>query len=107
MEKMNLKILLENYSWYDIYKKIKDFTDDIYSLLPTISAGKYAEVTSQYVDANGNKAVVPQGWTVSRVPEENLILEKDKGLVIYCIPKKKVRCINWQNPKKGENLMRT
>ena len=73
----------------------------------TRGAGEYAEVLSMYVDNNGNKAVVPQGWTVHGVAKENIIWGKDKGLVIYHIPKKKVSGINWQNPYEVEILMRT
>lgn len=72
-----------------------------------VSAGEYAEVLSVYTDKDGNKAVVPQGWTVSGVPKENIIWGKDKGLVIYHIPEAKVSGINWQNPDEVETLMRT
>lgn len=86
---------------------IKALNINAYSKLPTISAGEYANVLSVYTDSNGNKAVVPQGWIVSGVPKENIILGKDKGLVIYHIPKEKVSGINWQNPDEVETLMRT
>ncbi len=82
-------------------------SNDVYSKLPPVSAGEYAEVLSVYTDNDGNKAVVPQGWTVSGVPKENIIWGKDKGLVIYCIPEENVRGINWQNPDVVETLMRT
>lgn len=59
-----------------------------------------------YTDNNGNKAVVPQGWTVSGVAKENIIWGKDKGVVIYHIPKAKASRINWQNPDDIETLMR-
>lgn len=81
--------------------------NNVYSELPTVSAGEYAEVLSVYTDNTGNKAVVPQGWTVSGVPKENIIWGKDEGLVIYHIPKEKVSGINWQNPDEVETLMRT
>lgn len=87
--------------------EVQEGTNNVYSKLPTVSAGEYAKVLSVYTDNNGNKAVVPQGWTVSGVPKENIIWGKDKGLVIYHIPKKKVSGINWQNPDEVENLMRT
>lgn len=82
-------------------------SNSVYLDLPSVSAGEYAEVLSMYTDNDGNKAVVPQGWTVSGVPKENIIWGKDKGLVIYHIPKEKVSGINWQNPDEVETLMRT
>ena len=81
-------------------------SNNVYLEFPTVSAGEYAEVLSVYRDNDGNKAVVPQGWTVSGVPKENIIWGKDKGLVIYHIPKEKVSGINWQNPDEVETLMR-
>ena len=90
-----------------IIKALNIVSNNVYSELPTVSAGKYAEVLSVYTDNNGNKAVVPQGWTVSKVPKENIIWGKDAGLVIYHIPKEKVRSIKWQNSNKVETLMRT
>lgn len=83
------------------------YSNKIYLEFPTISAGEYAEVLSVYMDNDGNKAVVPQGWTVSGVPKENIIWGKDMGLVIYHIPKEKVSSINWENPDEVEKLMRT
>ena len=82
-------------------------SNNVDSELPTVSAGEYAEVLSVYTDDYGNKAVVPQGWTVSGVPKENIIWGKDKGLVIYHIPEEKISGINWQNPDEVETLMRT
>lgn len=90
-----------------IVRALKIVSNNLYSELPTVSAGEYAEVLSVYTDNNGNKAVVPQGWTVSGVPKENIIWGKDEGLVIYHIPKEKVSGINWQNPDEVETLMRT
>lgn len=81
--------------------------NNVYSNFPTVSAGEYAEVLSVYTDNDGNKAVVPQGWTVSGVPKENIIWGKDKGVVIYHIPEAKVSGINWQNLDVVETLMRT
>ena len=86
---------------------IRALNINVYLVLPTVSAGEYAEVLSVYTDNDGNKAVVPQGWTVSGVPKENIIWGKDKGLVIYHIPKEKVSAINWQNQDEVEILMRT
>lgn len=90
-----------------IFRALKIVSKKVYSELKTVSAGEYAEVLSVYADNKGNKAVVPQGWTVSRVTKENIIWGKDKGLVIYHIPKEKVSGINWQNPDEVETLMRT
>lgn len=90
-----------------IIRALNIVSNNVYSELPTVSAGEYAEVLSVYTDNNGNKAVVPQGWTVSGVPKENIIWGKDKGLVIYHIPKEKASGINWQNPDEVETLMRT
>jgi hypothetical protein len=73
----------------------------------SVSAGEYANVLSVYTDKDGNQAVIPQGWTVSGVPNENIIWGKDKSLVIYHIPKEKVSGINWQNPDEIETLMKT
>lgn len=90
-----------------IIRALNIVSNNVYLKLPTVSAGEYAEVLSVYTDNNGNKAVVPQGWTVSGVPKENIIWGKDKGLVIYHIPEAKVSSINWQNPDEVETLMRT
>lgn len=94
-----------------IIRALNSGQDDVYSAgihseLPAVSAGKYADVLSVYTDNTGNKAVVPQGWTVSGVSKENIIWGKGKGLVIYHIPKEKVSDINWQNPDEVETLMR-
>ena len=90
-----------------IIKALDIVSNSVYSELPTASAGEYAEVLSMYIDKDGNKAVVPQGWTVSGVTEENIIWGKDRGLVIYHIPEAEVSGINWQNPDEVETLMRT
>ena len=86
-----------------IVKALNLVSDSIYSELPTVLAGKYTEALSVYTDNNGNKAIVPQGWTVSGVPKENTILGKDKSLVIYKIPSS----INWQNSDEVEFLKET
>lgn len=44
---------------------------------------------------------------MSGVPKEISIWGKDKGLVTYHIPKRKVSGINWQNPDEVDTLMRT
>ena len=86
---------------------MKERYNNVYSELPTVLAGKYAEVLSVYTDDDGNKAVVPQGWPVSGMAKENIIWGVNKGLVIYHIPEEKVSGINWQNPDEIETLMRT
>lgn len=90
-----------------IIRVLNIVSNNVHSELPTVSAGEYAEVLSVYTDKDGNKAVVPQGWTVSGVSKENIIWGKDKGLVIYHIPKEKVSGINWKNPDEVETLMKT
>ena len=45
--------------------KMNIVSNNVYWGGPTVSAGEYAEVLSVYTDNYGNKAVVPQGWTVS------------------------------------------
>ena len=82
-------------------------SDIVYSKLPTVLAGEYANALSVYTDKDGNKAVVPYGWTVSGVPNENIIWGKNKGLVIYNIPKSEVNGIDWQNSDVIETLMCT
>lgn len=79
----------------------------IFEKLPSVSAGEYAKVLSVYTDKDGNKAVVPPGWTVSGVPKENIIWGKDNGLVIYHIPKEIVSSIIWQYRDEVETLMQT
>lgn len=99
--------VLEGTSGEAIFRAINIVSNNVYLELPTVSAGEYAEVLSVYTDNDGNKAVVPQGWTVSGVPKENIIWGKDVGLVIYYIPKAKVSGINWKNRIEVESLMRT
>ena len=45
--------------------RAKKISNNVYLKFPTVSAGEYAEVLSVYTDNDGNKAVIPQGWTVS------------------------------------------
>ena len=90
-----------------IIRSLNIVSNNVYQELPTVSAGEYAKVLSVYTDNDGNKAVVPQGWTVSGKTKENIIWGKDKGLVIYHIPETKVSGINWQNADVIEALMRT
>ena len=80
---------------------------DDYMSLPTVFAGEYAETLSVYTDEDGNKAVVPPGWTVSGAEKENIIWGQKLGLVIYRIPKEKVGGINWSVSNVLEKLQRT
>ena len=86
---------------------MKKKTDKDHLNLPIISAGEYAEELSVYTDKDGNKAVVPPGWTVSEKKEENIIWGKNLGLVIYNIPKEKICDINWTDPDEVDRLERT
>ncbi len=90
-----------------IIRALKSSIKDIYWKLPSVSAGEYAEVLSAYTDIDGNKVVVPQGWTVSGVSKENITWRKDNGVVIYHIPEEKASGINWKNPDVLETLMKT
>lgn len=90
-----------------VIRALNIVSNNVYLELPTVSAGEYAEVLSVYTDNDGNKAVVPQGWTVSGVPSENVIWGKDMGLVIYYIPKEKVSGIDWKNKYEVNRLMQT
>lgn len=81
--------------------------NNVYSKLPTVSAGEYAKELSVYTDSAGNKAVVLKGWTVSGVLNENTIWGKDVKLIIYHIPEQKIRGINWKNQDEVEKLRRT
>ena len=71
---------------------------------PKILAGQYAEKFSIYIDKNGDKAIVPPGWTVSGVEKQNTIWGKNVGLVIYNIPKEKVNTINWKDNQEIDAL---
>ncbi len=75
--------------------------------LPGIAAREYAEVLSVYTDNDGNQAVIPCGWTVSKVNKENTIFGVNCSLVIYRIPKEKVCYIDWTNSHEVETLQRT
>ena len=77
------------------------------SKLPKVSAGERAKCLSVYTDNDGNKAVIPKGWTVSGVPRENLIWGKDMGMVIYKIPKKKISGIDWGEKQTVDEFMET
>ena len=64
--------------------------------LPSVLPGKYAKRISAYTDSCGNQAVIPPGWTVSKIENENTIWGKNVGLVIYRIPEKLIKTINWK-----------
>lgn len=78
--------------------------NNVFSELPTVSVGEYAEVLSVYTDKAGNNAVVPPGWTVSGLEDENSI---ERCLVIYQIPQEKVNTIDWSNMEEVSNLQKT
>lgn len=73
----------------------------------TVLAGKFADVLSVYTDSAGNQAIVPPGWTVSGVTEENTIWGKNLGLVIYAMSKHTAEKTNWNDPKEVEILKET
>ncbi len=50
-----------------------------------INPGEYAKETALFIDRMGNKAIIPEGWTVSGLVSETEIF--CGGLVIYKIPK--------------------
>ena len=67
-------------------------TIDSYITLPEIEAGTRATEPSEY-KSNNKTAVIPAGFTVSGIIEEQSI---DGGLVIYDIPEGTT--VNWTNP---------
>lgn len=89
-----------------IIRALKIVSNNVYSELPTVSAGKYAEVLSVYTDNDGNQAVVPPGWTVSGQKKENTIWGKDEGLIIYRIPKAETSNVNWEDSSEIEMLQK-
>ena len=58
----------------------------------SLSPGDKADTTTKYEDSNGDIAVIPAGFTVSGLAEENKI---DDGLVIYLIPDGET--VDWAN----------
>ena len=88
-------------------RTMKNEATNVNLSIPVVLAGEYANVLSIYRDSAGNKAIVPQGWTVSGVPKENIICGKDKSLVIYRIPEAEVVDIDWLHPEELEKLKRT
>ncbi len=71
-----------------------------------VSAGQYAKELSVYEDKDGNRAVIPAGWTVSGVRKENTIWGKGVSLVIYQIPLGG-RVVNWKDPYEVEKAQKT
>ena len=65
--------------------------------IPIIQEGEYAEDLSIYIDQNGNQAVIPQGWTA---------IEESK-LVIYKIPKRRARYIDWSDMREVRIVQET
>ena len=49
-------------------------------------------VKNNYTDSEGNKATVPAGFVVSKIPEEQKI---SSGLVIYDIPEDELASVDW------------
>lgn len=83
----------------DIVIKARNPVQNIPKLIgPSIRPGEYAETFSVYTDCNGYQAMIPPGWMVSGLPQESVIWGQDLGLVIYKIPKTKVKELNWDNP---------
>ena len=89
-----------------VLKNSNETISNEHPTLPEVSLGEYATVLSVYTDQDGNKAVIPAGWTVSGTRGENTIWGKNKSLVIYRIPKEKVSTINWSNSYEIDNLKR-
>ena len=56
-------------------------------------------VKNNYTDSEGNKATVPAGFVVSKIPEEQKV---SSGLVIYDIPEDKLADVDWTT--KNENM---
>ena len=62
--------------------------------LPAVSCGECAKTPSVYTDPLGVKAVIPNGWTVSGIPEENTVCN---GMVIYRIPSQET--VDWSDSR--------
>ena len=60
-----------------------------------VQPGEIVETTEKnnYTDAEGNKATVPEGFVVSKIPEEQNI---SSGLVIYDIPENELGTVDWE-----------
>ena len=65
----------------------------------SVQPGEIVESTvkNNYTDSEGNKATVPAGFVVSKIPEEQKV---SSGLVIYDIPEDELADVNWttKNP---------
>ena len=83
------------------YESIEDYLANR-PKLPTIGSGDKASTTTEYEDSNGNKAVIPGGFTVSGLPEESTI---EDGLVIYLIPDGET--VDWEDPTEVANAQTT
>ena len=61
----------------------------------SVQPGEKVETTEKdnYTDAEGNKATVPEGFVVSKIPEEQNI---STGLVIYDIPENELGSVDWE-----------
>ena len=60
----------------------------------SVKPGEIVETTEKnnYTDEEGNKATVPEGFVVSKIPEEQNI---SSGLVIYDIPEEELGSVDW------------
>ena len=70
-------------------------------------AGEKTTETLEFTDSDGNKAIIPKGFTVSKADDEKTI---EKGLVIYLINDKKeeqIKSINWNDEETLNNLKKT
>ena len=70
--------------------------DSINQYVEGIKPGEIVIETKKdnYTDIEGNKAIVPAGFVVSKIPEEQKI---SSGLVIYDIPQEELNSVNWTN----------
>ena len=61
----------------------------------SVEPGEKVETTEKnnYTDAEGNKATVPAGFVVSKIPEEQKV---SSGLVIYDIPENELESVDWE-----------
>ncbi len=74
--------------------------------LPKIQAGEYCQKESLYVDKDGNSIVLPKGWTVSGISDENTIWGENVAVVIYQIPEEIVPKIDWGDKKQVKELQK-
>lgn len=60
----------------------------------SVQPGEIVESTvkNNYTDSEGNKATVPAGFVVSKIPEEQKV---SSGLVIYDIPENELADVDW------------